>query len=345
LLRGSVLSIERASFPSSIPESPVIRFRAFRNGDPPALADLWNRGVPERAVVRPLSPHEFDERVLSKFTFEAEGLILAEDEGRLLGFVHAGFGPESTCGPSRRLDRELGTIAMLVVDPDVDDPSLELGLMVEAEKYLLGRGAKVLYSGGQAELSSFYWGVYGGSECSGVLETHRAFVRASKYAGYEPVAITLLLEADLSSPEFRDPKWALIRRQARVEIVEDAVPANWWEALALGNSQITRFRVLTKAEDRELARASTWDMAAFGRLDGKTRTGLIDVEVTEGERRKGYGRFLIGEIFRHCRSQWCEVVSIQTRSTNLAALALYEGLGFDVVDRATLYRHPGSRHG
>ena len=323
----------------------MIRFRAFRNGDPPALADLWNRGVPEREVVRPLAAHEFDERVFSKLHFESAGVILAEDEGRLVGFVHAGFGPVSTNGPSHRLDRELGTVAMLVVDPDVDDPSLEQGLFAEAEKYLFSRGAKVLYAGGQIELSSFYWGIYGGSESSGVLETHRAFDRASKNAGYEPVALTLLLEADLAAPEFRDPRSALFRRQTRVEIVEDAKPANWWEALALGYSQITQFRVLTKVDDRELARASTWDMAAFGRLDGKARTGLIDVEVTESERRKGYGRFLIGEILRHCRSQWGEVVSLQARSTNLPALALYEGLGFDVVDRATLYRRPGSRQG
>jgi ribosomal protein S18 acetylase RimI-like enzyme len=323
----------------------VIRFRAFRNGDPPALAELWNRGIPEREVVRPLSPHEFDEKVLSRIIFEAEGLILAEDEGHLVGFVHAGFGPESPGGPSHQLDRELGTVAMLVVDPDRDDPALELGLFAEAEKYLLSRGAKVLYAGGQFELSSFYWGVYGGSECSGILESHQAFDRAAKNAGYEPVALTLLLEADLAAPEFRDPKSTMIRRQNRVEIVEDATPANWWEASAIGHSQITRFRVLGKADDRELARASSWDMAAFGRLDGKARTGLIDIEVAEAERRKGYGRFLIGEILRHFRSQWGEVVSLQTRSTNQAALALYEGLGFDVVDRATLYRKPGSRSG
>jgi ribosomal protein S18 acetylase RimI-like enzyme len=323
----------------------VIRFRAFRNGDPPALADLWNRGVPERAVVRPLSAREFDERVFCKLHFESEGVILAEDEGRLLGYVHAGFGPVSANGPSHRLDRELGTVAMLVVDPEIDDPSLEQGLFTEAEKYLMSRGAKVLYAGGQTELSSFYWGVYGGSESAGVLESHRAFDRASKNRGYEPVAQTLLLEADLSAPEFRDPRSALIRRQTRLEIIEDAIPANWWEALALGYCQITRFRVLAKVDDRELARASTWDMSAFGRLDGKARTGVIDVEVAEGERRNGYGRYLVGEILRHCRSQWGEVVAIQARSTNLPALALYEGLGFDVVDRATLYRKPGSRQG
>jgi ribosomal protein S18 acetylase RimI-like enzyme len=130
-----------------------------------------------------------------------------------------------------------------------------------------------------------------------------------------------------------------------LEVVEDALPATWWESLAIGYTQITRFRLLAKADDRELARASTWDMAAFGRVDGKSRTGLIDVEVAEGERRKGYGRFLIAEILRHCRSQWAECVSVQTRSTNRAAVGLYQSLGFEAVNSSTLYRRPGSRDG
>jgi ribosomal protein S18 acetylase RimI-like enzyme len=323
----------------------VIRFRAFRNGDPPALAELWNRGLPEREVVRPLGAHEFDELVLGRLHFEADGLILAEEEGRLAGFVHAGFGPESPGGPSHRIDRDLGTIAMLVVDPDRDDPALELSLFAEAENYLRRRGAKVLYAGGQVELSSYYWGVYGGSECSGVLDTHRAFRRGALGSGYQPVAQSILFELDLSAPEVRDPKSSLVRRQTRLHVVEDALPATWWESSAIGHTQITRFRLLAKEDDRELARASTWDMAAFGRLDGKARTGLIDVEVADGERRKGYGRFLVSEILRHARGQWGEFVSVQTRSTNHAAVALYQSMGFKPVESSTLFRRPGSRGG
>lgn len=320
----------------------MIRFRAFRNSDPPALAELWNRGLPDRDVVRPLSAHEFNESVLCRLPFEAEGLILAEYEGKVLGFVHASFGPESASGPSHRIDRTMGTVAMLVVDPDHDDPALERALFAEGESYLKRRGAQVVYAGGQTELSSYYWGVYGGSECSGVLDTHAAFRRAAEGSGYEAVARSLLFEVDLSAPETRDPKSALIRRQARLEVVEDAMPANWWESSAIGCSHITRFRLLSKGDDRELAAASTWDMAAFGRLDGKARMGLIDVEVAFGERRKGFGRFLVGEILRHCRNQWGELVSVQTRSTNVAAIGLYRAAGFEPVGSSTLYRRPGS---
>ncbi len=239
----------------------------------------------------------------------------------------------------------MGTVAMLVVDPDRDDPALELALFAEAEAYLGRRGAKVLYAGGQVELSSFYWGVYGGSECSGVLDSHATFRRAAEGSGYEPVARTIHFEADLAEPEPATRRRRSSAARPGVEVVEDAMPATWWEASAIGCSQIARFRLLAKADDRELAVASTWDMAAFGRLDGKARTGLIDVEVAEGERRKGYGRFLVGEILRHCRGQWGEIVSVQTQETNRAAVGLYRSLGFEPILASTLYRRPGPREG
>ncbi len=323
----------------------MIRFRAFRNGDPPALAELWNRGLPQRGVVHPLDSHEFNEWILCRNPFEAQGLIVAEEEGRIVGFAHASFGPGSPCGPSHQLDFQMGTVAMLVVDPDRDDPALEQALFARAEAYLESKGAKVIYAGGQNELCSFYWGIYGGSECSGVLENHRAFRRAAEQAGYEPVAQTVHLDIDLANPEVRGPRTLQIRRLTHLEVVEDAMPAQWWEASAIGSSQLTRFRLLSKGDDRLLAVGSTWDMVAYSRFDGKTRTGLFDLEVVEGERRKGYGRFLVGEVLKHCRDQWGEVVSVQTRSTNRAALGLYQSLGFEPVDSSTLYRRAGSRTG
>lgn len=315
-------------------------FRSYQNGDSPALAQLWNQGVPDRAVARPLNAHEFDSHVVSKPNFDAGGLIVAEREGRLVGFVHAGFGPDDPVGRPFHVNIELGTIAMLVTEPGPVDMELEAGLLRAAEGYLRRRGAQVLYAGGQWPLNPFYWGIYCGSEWSGILSEHTGFVRAVERAGYQPASRTVLLEADLSGPEVREPRTPLIRRLARVEVVEDCMPASWWEALAIGCFRPTRFRLLAKADDSPLAWATTWDMSWFGRLDGRVRLGLIDVEVDPVHRRKGYARHLLGEIFRRARSELAAVIEVQTRSTNLAALALYHSMGFEQVETATLYRLP-----
>jgi ribosomal protein S18 acetylase RimI-like enzyme len=318
----------------------VTRFRPFRNDDPPALVDLWNRGLPEYGVARPLSVHEFDELVIGKLHFEAPGLVVAERAGRVVGFAHAGFGPLESGGPSHQLDPALGTVAVLVREPELDDPELELGLILAAERHLRRRGAAVFYAGGQAPLNPFYWGLYGGSEFSGVLATDQVFLRAVERAGYQPAATSVLLEADLTRPEPRDTKAALLRRQTRLEVTEDAPLERWWDALAIGPFHPTTFHLLDRATGAILARATTWNMSGFERVDGRIRTGLVALEVAPEHRRKGFGRFLVAELLRYAREQSARAVAVQTAATNAPALALYDALGFAPVETATLFRLP-----
>ena len=70
----------------------MIRFRRFRNTDPPALARLWNQAIPRTGSAHPLRVHELDTHAFGRVNFDAEGLIVAEREERIVGFVHAGFG-------------------------------------------------------------------------------------------------------------------------------------------------------------------------------------------------------------------------------------------------------------
>ncbi len=323
----------------------MTHFRPFRNTDTAALAALWNRGILGSSVARPLSVHEFEARVVGGPLFEAAGLIVAVRDGKAVGFAHAGFGPEAEdLGPRPRplrLSYAMGTVAMLVVEPGGDDAETEAGLLAEALRYLRRRGASVVYAGGQYPLNPFYWGIYGGSEWAGILGSHAPFLRTVTRAGFEPVSQTILLEADLSAPESRDPRGFLLRRQTRVEVVEDAALPTWWHALALGDFRPTTHRLVSKEDGVEYARAATWDMTWFGRRDGRARVGLIDMEVAPAHRRKGYGRQLVNEILRLARAQATAAVAVQTRSTNTPALALYQSLGFEPVETSTLFRLPG----
>ena len=178
----------------------MTRLRPFRNSDPPALVRLWNQAAPESAAVRPLRVHELDTHALGTVNFDAAGLIVAEREGRIVGFVHAGFGPDLPVErtPPFQLCRQMGTLAMLLIEPGLDQSGLAADLIMAGENYLREQGAKVFYAGGIFPLNPFYWGVYGGSEGSGVLSQHETFHRALVERGYEPAATTVLLEADLT---------------------------------------------------------------------------------------------------------------------------------------------------
>ena len=49
---------------------------------------------------------------------------------------------------------------------------------------------------------------------------------------------------------------------------------------------------------------------------------------------------LVTEIFRRARENLVSLVQVQTSSTNQAAMSLYQTLGFQPIDQATLYRLP-----
>jgi GNAT superfamily N-acetyltransferase len=326
-----------------VANSTVTHFRPFRNFDPPDLTRLWNLAAPRIATAQPLRVHELDTLAWNKVTFEADGLIVAERDGRVVGFVHAGFGPDLPVSQARpfQLSCEIGTTAMLIVEPGLGDEDVAVGLLAAAEEFLRARGARVLYAGGLFPLNPFYWGVYGGSEGSGILSNHRLFHRAAIARGYEPAGTTVLLEADLGQPDPRDPRTPLIRRQTQVEFVEDALPPQWWQNLAIGDFPLSDALLLAKSDGRVLARASTWDMRWFGREENRSRAGLLDVHVPAEHRRKGYARFLVGEILRRARANLVHCFEVQTFAENHPALALYASLGFVPFEQSTLYRRNG----
>lgn len=323
-----------------------IRFRPFRNSDPPHLVRLWNLTLPALGVARPLGIHEFDTIVTGTAVFDREGLIVAEDEGgAILGYAHAGFGPPLPEGPGLVLSREMGTIAMLALDvKDIDagPPPWARDLIFAAERYLRRKGTSVFYAGGLYPLNPFYWGLYGGSEYAGVLSGHATFHQAVRACGYLPVATTVMLEADLAEGnESRDPKQVLLKRKVRLEITEDATLSHWWDNLSLAHHRVAAVQLVSKADASTMAQAALWDMEGFSRIDGKSRYGMLGLYVAPDHRRQGYGRFLVSEIMKHARLQLIDRLVVQTGATNAPARALYESLGFRRIEQSTTYRLPG----
>lgn len=302
---------------------------------------LWNQAVPEISSARPLLVHELDVHAFGSVLFDREGLIIAERDGRPVGFVHAGFGADEPVSERPfAVSTDMGVVAMLAVEPGPDASEVAEGLIVEAEGHLRSRGAKVLYGGGQYPLNPFYWGLYGGAEASGVPSSHALFSSALSVLGYEPVSTTVHLHYNLDQEETRDPRAPLLRRQLAVDFDEDPVPTDWWENIALTDFRLTHVRLESRTTGAEIARARTWDMSWFGREDGNARLGVFGVEVAPDHRGRGYGRFLITEILRRAREYRFARAEIQTLADNEPALGLYQSLGFEPVEQSTVFRLP-----
>ncbi len=72
----------------------MFSIRPFRNGDPPAIAEIWRSQPPQRGLLQPITSDILEICVYGKAFFDPAGLLVAEEEGAAIGFVHAGFGPD-----------------------------------------------------------------------------------------------------------------------------------------------------------------------------------------------------------------------------------------------------------
>jgi hypothetical protein len=75
--------------------------------------------------------------VFSKAHFDRNGLIVAELDGQVVGFAHAGFGPNDD---GTKLDKTMGTTHMLMLRAGFEDNALVDMLLAASEEYLRSSG-------------------------------------------------------------------------------------------------------------------------------------------------------------------------------------------------------------
>ncbi|HEV3021517.1 MAG TPA: GNAT family N-acetyltransferase, partial [Pirellulales bacterium] len=262
-----------------------IEYRSFRNSDPPALAEIWRSQPPERGLMQPMSADLFEQMLLAKPYFDNQGLIVALDERRPVGFVHAAFGPSDD---GRRLSTLLGVTCLVMVRLDYQRRGIGAELLARSEAYLCGRGAQVIYAGGIQPLNGFYLGLYGGSELPGVLDSAPRAQYLFKSQGYREIDRVCVLRRELAG--FRSPvdrQQIQIRRQMVVKASDDPPARTWWEASTWGAMERTRFELSTRDGDGPLATATFWSIEPLAHSWGVRAAGLIELEVAPAHRRQG----------------------------------------------------------
>jgi GNAT superfamily N-acetyltransferase len=312
----------------------MLTFRTFRNTDPPALATLWGSRAGLPGFAQPVTPCVLEQHILSKLYFDYGGLVLAHDDGRPVGFAHAGFGPRDE---EDALSTEQGTTC-LVLGPEGDESRVAEGLLDHCEDYLRRRGAAVLYGGGIRPLNPFYLGLYGGSELPGVLESDPAH-RLFNSHGYEEIDRTLVLSRDLTAFEAPiDRRQMQIRRQMLVEVTNDPPARTWWDACVTTPFDLTRFDVRLRTGGPAVAHATFRTMDLEPTTAPSQAMGLIDLVVEESFRRRGVSVFLLTEAFRQFARQGVTRIDGQAMQHNVAALGVYRRLGFNQVDSGSVFR-------
>jgi ribosomal protein S18 acetylase RimI-like enzyme len=314
----------------------LIRYRPFRNADPPRIVSLWREQQADRSLAQPMSVDLFSSLVLSKPYFENDGLIVAEEDDAIVGFVHAGFGPT----PARDdLSTDVGVICMLLVDQDCRRRGIGRELIARAEAYLTERGARVILAGGLRPWAPFYLGLYGGSELPGVLVSDTAGQACFAASGYYAQCPCTIYHRDVTT--FRptiDRKQMRIRRATQIENYPDSGPNDWWEACLYGSFDCTKHGLFDRASGKLLASAMSWGMELISARWGARAMGVVNVAVADEVRRQGHATYLLGDICRQAKEQGVAVVQTQTYGDNPAAMALLESFGGKVIDTGSVFR-------
>jgi len=279
----------------------MLQYRSFCNTDPPVLASIWRSRRGQPGLLQPVSSDVLEQLVLAKPYFEYEGLIVARQEGRPVGFAHAGFGPNET---EDRISTGLGVTCMVIVRPDCAEAEVAAGLLARCEAYLRGRGAKVLYGGGIRPLNPFYLGLYGGSELPGVLGSDAVACALYRRQGYREIDRTCIFHRGVEG--FQAPvsrQQMQLRRSTVVEVTVDPPARSWWEACTTGDFDLTQFQLVPRGGGPPLARALLRNLEPTGAGGPARAAGVIELEIDAGYRRQGLATYLLVEVFRQLARQ------------------------------------------
>jgi len=277
-----------------------------------------------------------EQMVFAKLYFDYAGLVLAFDDEQLLGFAHAGFGPNAE---NDWISTSTGIISLLVLHKEGPQSEVAAGLLARCEEYLCRQGSKTLLGGGLYPQSPFYLGLYGGSESPGVLESDLTAKEAFAAAGYMPAERLLLLRCDLDTFEPpMDRRQLQARRQLVVEVTPDVPTTTWWEAGILGEFELTRYELRPCGGGPSCAWATFRSLEPGGSLGCCRGLGLLKLHVEPRWRRHGLGLFLLSEAFRRFHRQGVKFVETQIRENDVPVCRMFQKLGFQPFDRGVLWQ-------
>lgn len=319
-------------------KSSLIEYRPFRNTDPPQLIKLWNACELGRGAVQSIRCDMLDALIFAEPYWDRLGLIVAVLEGEIVGFAHAGFGPNEL---GSDLSHEIGVICMVMVHPAHRLRGIGRELVARVENYLRSFGAERIEAGETPRRNPFYLGLYGGGNSPGFLDSdcHAAPFMAA--VGYRPDRRYLVFQKDISQQNDPfDVRMVSIRRAMELVVTDRPVDASWWWFTRQGRFDSIRFLLQPKQGGAPVAALSCWGLDLFAMTWGQRAIGFTHVIVPDDERQKGFAKTVIIEAIRRLREEMVTLVEVQVAETDLPTLSLIESLKFEQVDTGVSYVKP-----
>lgn len=284
--------------------------------------------------MQPMTPTFWENIVLAKPYFDRQGLIVACDGARPIGFVHAGFG----CGDDHSsLDTTTGTICQLLTLPHPQRATIALELLSAGEDYLRKRGAKTLHAGCAFPLNPYYVGLYGSSDVPGVLASDEAANELFSAGGYSEDKTRVLFHRKLT--DFKPPvsgQLLQVKRKFAASAVGEVLPDNWWDNCVWSHAVWTRYQLAAKEAGEAVIAITLWEILPLSQAWGVRTMGLVDIHDTPSAREQGLTLFLLSETLRMLKDEHVTQFEAQAPARDESLLAIFQQLGLVEYDRGLL---------
>ena len=305
------------------------------NGDIPSIIAIWKNHGPDPALAKEISADLFDRLVLSKLYFDRRGLIMAVDDGQIVGFVHAGFGPNED---ETELDTTRGVVSLLLTHADRSDSNIADGLLNQAEAYLVDRGAQTIAAIGLGELCPFYLGLYGSCDLPGIFDSDTNRTNFFKRHNYRPNAQILCFRKEIAEYRPTTNRTNIrLRRSLNIEFVSDPSARSWWDACTQGCLPQLSATVRSVGAREIFAKALFWDMQTLTGPESRRSMGLSRLDVTDPAAPPGTGSYLLEESFKQLQQQGIQYVLAQCDKQDSDRRMLLESAGMEHYDTGSLW--------
>ncbi len=314
----------------------MIEFRSFHNLDPPQLVALWHEAELGRGAAVGFTTDAFETLLFAQPYFDRDGLIVACDGSKIVGFVHAGFGPNAD---ESALSREAGVICALIVHPAYRRQGIGRRLLARAEEYLREAGSRSIVAGPAAPLDPFYVGLYGGSQPAGFLDSDPLAAVFLNAVGYERATQWRIYQRDMNLE--RDPmnfRLAAHRRKTQLAISDRPNQETWWWVTRWGRIESLLFLLVPKTDGPAIASVTVIGLDLYLQKWGERAVGLLDLQVNEVDRNKGFGQTILVEVCRRLKNELVSRIEAHALDSDHATIAVLESAGFSQVDTGAVYQ-------
>jgi ribosomal protein S18 acetylase RimI-like enzyme len=228
------------------------------------------------------------------------------------------------------------------VDPQYRRQGIGRELIRRAEEYLRNAGAETIFAGGNDSQDPFYYGLYGGSESAGFLESDVAAAPFITSLGYVAVERHLVFHRDLGpgGPEIISVRLVNAKRQAKLAAASSCEPKDWWWLARQGRLDSMHLGLIPKAGGNLMAKVCVTGLDVFTTGWKIRAIGITALSVNEQYRRKGFGQLLLDDVCRRVRDQTIQLAEAHALETNVAGIAALKSAGFHQVDAGVVYRKP-----